>query len=126
MPVASEYVLWATDTAPMDIIVLDEGLNLVDSSWWPGTPYTRWVAKVPTAGVYWVLRQVTPKTGYSLKEAPPLEANQLRLRVIDPSLAVVVQDGAQRHTFVSKPQGVTKVMGTPGTIRPKWRKLRKA
>ncbi|PIS21903.1 hypothetical protein COT51_00330 [candidate division WWE3 bacterium CG08_land_8_20_14_0_20_41_15] len=119
VPVADQYILSARNSMAYDIFVL-EGANqdeLIAASWWPGRPYTANRAVVDHTGTFTILRELRPKTGYSVGIAPVVVGNQLQLRVVNPQMICVVQDVSLFATFWSRPQGVTRTMLTAGPYK---------
>lgn len=58
---AGPYIFYGTNCSDKDIMVLNEDMQLVAQSWWPGELYTRARAEgVPTGAFYWVLGQAVP------------------------------------------------------------------
>lgn len=114
LPLTDRYVFSAADARPAyDIFVL-EGNQVVAASWIPDQKYTPGGAAVGHPGVFTVIREVTPKSGYSVAPAPVPVGNDLQLRIVDPRMVVVVQDGDIFETFDSRPQGVTIEMPSAG------------
>lgn len=115
MPVSDRYVFSAMDKyrKTYDIYVL-EGDQAVAMSYKPGETYTPGGCVVDHPGAFTVLRQIKPKTGYSVGPAPAPVGNELQLRVVDPQMIIVVRDGDDRVTFISQPEASTHEMASAG------------